>query len=103
MTYVNLECVLKADASGEDKSKAWCFRGLPEYARVLLIASIEQVNIANNHSIDYGAVGKEATIQALQEAGVACSGFSQTYIWEQNGYKIGFCGCRETTYKATRK
>ena len=100
MTYVNLECVLKADASGEDKSKAWRFRGLPEYARVLPIASIELVNIANNHYIDYGAAGKEATLQALQEAGVAYSGFSQTYIWEQNGYKIGFCGCRETTYKS---
>lgn len=102
MTYVNLECVLKADSTGEDKSKEWRFRGLPEYARVLPIASIEQVNIANNHYIDYGGAGQEATLEALEAAGVAYSGFSQTYIWEAAGYKIGFCGCRETTYKGDK-
>ncbi len=103
MTLVNLECVLKADSAGEDRSKQWRFRGLPEYARILALSSIEQVNIANNHHIDYGEEGKTATLQALHEAGVAYSGFSQIHIWEQAGFKIGFCGCRETTYKSDKE
>lgn len=27
------------------------------------------------------------------------SGYGYTYVWEKNGHKIGFAGCRETTYK----
>lgn len=99
MTFVNLECVLKADSNGEDKSKQWRFRGLPEYTDVLKLGSIEQVNIANNHYIDYGASGKTATRAALEAADMPYSGYGYTYVWECKGYRIGFGGCRETVYK----
>lgn len=99
MTFVNLECVLKGDNAGEDKSKEYRFRGLPEYAQVLRESAIEQVNIANNHYIDYGIAGRDATRKALEEAGMPYSGFGYTYVWEQDGHRIGFAGCRETTYK----
>ena len=100
MTFVNLECVLKADSAGEEKSKEYRFRGLPEYAQILLESSIEQVNIANNHYIDYGPSGRDATRQALEDIGMPYSGYGYTYIWEQNGHRIGFAGCRETIYKS---
>lgn len=103
MTLVNLECVLKADASGEDKTKQWRFRGLPEYTEVLRLASIEQVNIANNHYIDYGVRGKKATREALTAGGIAFSGQNYTYAWDCNGRRIGFAGIRETTYKQDKK
>ncbi|MBP3453359.1 MAG: CapA family protein [Clostridia bacterium] len=103
MTLVNLECVLKADASGEDKTKQWRFRGLPEYTEVLRLASIEQVNIANNHYIDYGVRGKKATREALMAGGIAFSGQNYTYAWDCNGRRIGFAGIRETTYKQDKK
>lgn len=103
MTFVNLECVLKADSKGEDKSKEYRFRGLPTYTQILREASIEQVNIANNHYIDYGTAGRDATRQALEDAGVPYSGYGFTYIWEQDGHRIGFAGCRETAYKADRE
>lgn len=99
MTLVNLECVLKADGRDEDKTKQWRFRGLPAYTQVLAEGSIEQVNIANNHYIDYGASGKAATRAALDEAGIPYSGYGYTYVWECKGQRIGFAGCRETTYK----
>lgn len=99
MTFVNLECVLKANSAGEDKEKQWRFRGLPEYTDVLKLGSIEQVNIANNHYIDYGASGKTATRAALDEAGMPYSGYGFTYVWKYKGHRIGFAGCRETTYK----
>lgn len=102
MTLVNLECVLKNDASGEDKTKQWRFRGLTDYTDVLKLASIEQVNIANNHYIDYGDWGMESTRVALKTAGVAYSGHGYTYVWDMKGHRIGFGGCRETTYKSDK-
>ncbi len=99
MTFINLECVLKETAEGENKSKEWRFRGLPSYTEALWAGSIEQVNIANNHYIDYGTKGQDETRQSLIDAGMPFSGAGYTYVWEQDGHKIGFAGCRETTYK----
>ena len=102
LTFINLECVLKADSAGEVKDKEYRFRGLPEYAQVLNEGSVELVNIANNHYIDYGTKGRDATRQALEAAGVSYSGYGYVYVWEKDGHKIGFAGCRETTYKSDR-
>lgn len=99
MTFVNLEGVLKADKRGEVTNKEFRFRGLPEWTEVLHAASIEQVSIANNHYIDYGTAGRDATREALEAAGIPYSGFEHVYIWEKDGLKIGFGGCRETIYK----
>lgn len=99
MTLVNLECVLKETAAGEDRDKLYRFRGLPSYTEALRLASIEQVNIANNHHIDYKQAGRKSTCEALDAAGIAYSGYGAIWIWEQDGHKIGFGGCRETTYR----
>jgi len=99
MTLVNLECVLKADATGEDKEKQYRFRGLPAYTEALKVSSIDQVNIANNHYIDYDVLGKKATREALDAAGIPFSGQGYTYVWDCKGRRIGFAGCRETTFK----
>lgn len=98
MTLVNLEGVLKADAQGENKTKEYRFRGLPEWAQIMNVSSIEQVSIANNHYIDYGMEGRDATRQALEAANVPYSGFDHVYIWETQGVKIGFGGCREAVW-----
>lgn len=99
MTFINLEGVLKDSKSGEDKDKLYRFRGLTEYTAILLESSVEQVNIANNHHTDYGKAGRTSTRTALEEAGIPYSGYTYTYIWEVDGHKIGFAGCRETIYK----
>ena len=103
MTLINLECVLKENKKGENTDKLYRFRGLPEYAAALTEGSVEQVNIANNHYIDYGMAGRDATREALDAAGVPYSGFGYTYVWECKGQKIGFAGCRETTYKKDKE
>lgn len=102
MTFVNLEGVLKETSRGEQTSKLYRFRGDPSYTGILTAGSIEQVNIANNHHEDYGAAGREETRAALEAAGMPYSGFTYTYIWEQDGHKIGFAGCRETIYKRNK-
>lgn len=99
MTMVNLEGVLKNDPAGENKDKLYRFRGLTSYTKVLCEADIDQVNIANNHHEDYGQTGRDSTIATLTEAVIPYSGFGSLYVWEKDGYKIGFGGCRETTWK----
>ncbi len=99
MTLVNLECVLKDDASNMTKNKQYIFRGATSYAQALVDASIEQVNLANNHVIDYQSAGEASTREALAAVGVAYSGYGDVYVWDYNGHKIGFGGCRETTFK----
>ena len=98
LTCVNLECVLKDDASGEDLEKAWRFRGLTSYSNVLNQGSIDVVNVANNHTIDYGIEGYRSTLQALNENVEFC-GNRINLILNIHGYLIGFAGCRETTYR----
>jgi len=99
MTFINLECTLKSDSSGENTSKQYRFRGSPSWTEVLFAGSVEQVNIANNHVIDYGQKGFTATKEALTAAGMPYSGYGTTFITEINGHKIGFGGCRETIWK----
>ena len=98
LTMVNLECTLKANRDYEDKSKRYRFRGMPSWTQVLTGSSVELVNIANNHYIDYGPNGKKTTRDALTQGGLPFSGYGHTYIAEIKGVKIGFAGIRETMY-----
>ena len=64
-------------------------------------ASIEQVNLANNHVIDYQSAGEASTREALAAVGVAYSGYGDVYVWDYNGHKIGFGGCRRRPLSRT--
>ena len=99
LTVINLECVLKEDGRGEDLTKEWRFRGLPEYAQILREGSVELVNIANNHTIDYGEDGYASTLAALDGI-VSLCGNEHNVVLEIRGTKFGFGGCRETTYRS---
>ena len=99
MTFVNLECVLKDSAAGRLKDRLYNFRGPTAFTEILKQGSVEQVNIANNHYIDYGMKGRESTREALDGANIPYSGFEELYIAELNGRKIGFGGIRETVYR----
>lgn len=103
MTFINLECVLKSNKKDERTDKTYRFRGLPTWTAVLTESSVEQVNIANNHYIDYNAAGKLSTRRALTAAGIPFSGYTFTYVWEKGGHKIGFAGIRETMYLRNKK
>ena len=96
-TSLNLECVLKEDASGEDLTKTWRFRGIPGYAEILPAGSVEMVNVANNHTIDYGPEGLQSTLRALEGYALACGG-GHTQLISLGGHLFGFGGCRETVY-----
>ncbi len=103
ISLINLEGVLQENSDGHAKGKQYTFRGDPSYTEILTSAGIEQVNIANNHYIDFSRSGRESTRAALVEAGIGFSGYTYRSIVEVNGYKIGFAGCRETVFLERRE
>lgn len=67
-TIANLEGTLTE--VGSPQNPKYSFRGDPEFVNVLTENSIEAVTLANNHSMDYGKKGFDATRQTLEAAGV---------------------------------
>jgi poly-gamma-glutamate synthesis protein (capsule biosynthesis protein) len=55
---------------GEPWPKGYNFRTPPQFASALTAGHISVVTLANNHIMDYGAVGLTDTIAALDAAGV---------------------------------
>ena len=90
LTIVNFEGTLTNLTTRQDKEFA--FRGEPEYVQILTSGSVEAVNLANNHSRDYGWQSLEDTKKYLTEAGVTHFGYEQTAIYEVKGVKVGLIG-----------
>lgn len=101
-TVINLECVFKDDSSNK-QTRLHNFRGPVEFANILPVSSVEMVNIANNHHIDYGKIGRRTTKEALDSVGVAYAGYGDIYVWQRDGIKIGFGGIRETTWRQNKQ
>ena len=98
ITCINLECVLKENGTGEDLKKRWRFRGLPEYAGILKESSVEMVNLANNHTYDYGEDGYLETVASVESKVLWC-GPDHPVAVVIKGHRIGFGACRETAYR----
>ena len=90
LTLINFEGTLTDETS--KKQKLYNFKGPAEYADILTLGSVEAVNVANNHTLDYGQQGKEDTIANLEAAGIIVSGGGQLGIFEKNGVKVGMTG-----------
>ncbi len=90
LTLVNLEGVLSDSSLLEDTSKTFRFRGSADFARILTESSIEACAISNNHIMDYGTPGYDATREALEAHGVLYCGNEYSFILEKDGIRIGF-------------
>lgn len=93
LSIVNLEGPLTT--SDERNENQFAFKGDPEYTSILTAGSVEAVNMANNHSHDYGEQGYEDTLQSLSEAGITSFGYDETAVIEVKGVKIGLVGIYE--------
>ena len=77
LAVVNLEGVLTRRGAPKcvpDGATCFVFRSPPPYARLFRRAGVDVVNLANNHSLDFGAVGLADTRRALAAAGVRWTG-----------------------------
>jgi poly-gamma-glutamate capsule biosynthesis protein CapA/YwtB (metallophosphatase superfamily) len=95
ITIGNLEGALTE--RGEPWPKGFTFRTPPRFAPGLRNAGFDFVSLANNHTMDYGAVGLADTIDALDAAGVAHAGAgpdaARAYapvVLEADGLRVAF-------------
>ena len=96
MTLVNLECAVTDNRSHADKQ--FVFGMKPEDLEMLNLASIECVNLANNHTRDFLEEGYTETKSNLDDYGIVWSDQNQTAIYEtENGVRIGMFGLANNT------
>lgn len=93
LTIANLEGTFTNLTTRADKTYA--FKGPAEFVNILTSSSVETVNLANNHSRDYGAQSLTDTKAVLDEAGVIHFGYDETAVVEVKGVKIGLVGIYE--------
>lgn len=93
LTIANMEGTLTTLDTREDKQFA--FKAPPEYAQILSSGDIEAVNMANNHSHDYGEQSYTDTLSALDQEGILHFGYEETVVTEVKGIKIGLVGIYE--------
>lgn len=94
LTIVNLETTFTTSTVKKDKGtgRVFHFKGDPSLAESLVEASIEGVNLSNNHIYDYGTKGFNDTISTLKNHNISYFGEGNKWIKEVNGIKFGFLG-----------
>jgi hypothetical protein len=73
----NLEGTLTERGSSKcsaGSTSCFSFRAPSSYARFLKAAGFTVANLANNHALDYGAVGQADTVTAVRKAGLLTTG-----------------------------
>jgi hypothetical protein len=108
--FANLACFKNSDlfmlnlenpitARGTKVPKKYNFRMRPDYIKILQDGGVDIVNLANNHTGDYGAQGIEDTLKHLDDAGIkhVGAGLNQAdarkpVVIKIKGIKIGFLG-----------
>lgn len=93
LTIVSLEGPLTT--RGMAKEKEFAIRGLPEYAQILKLGSIEAVNLANNHTYDYQKVGYDDTVSILKKNSIGYFGEENTYFTTVNDIRVALIGANK--------
>jgi poly-gamma-glutamate capsule biosynthesis protein CapA/YwtB (metallophosphatase superfamily) len=103
INIANLEGALTE--RGDPWPKGYNFRTPPRFAIGLRDAGFDLVSLANNHTMDYGAVGLFDTFGVLDAsnsyvrrigAGGNIANASAPAIIEANGLRVAFIGCADT-------
>lgn len=93
LTIANLEGTLTTSTNRQDKTFA--FKGSPSYTAILTEGDVEAVNLANNHSHDYGTDSYNDTIANLDAAGIVNFGYERTAVMDVKGVSVGLVGIYE--------
>lgn len=93
LTIANLEGTFTSLTTRADKTYA--FKGPAEFVNILTGSSVETVNLANNHSRDYGMQSLADTKKVLDDAGVVHFGYDETAVVDVKGIKVGLVGIYE--------
>lgn len=92
LTVANGENVFTDSEQRMDKGaqgdRAFWFAAPAHYAKVYPAGGVDAVNIANNHSFDYGELGYADTIKALEAAGVTPFGTDMPAFLDIKGLRV---------------
>lgn len=110
LNLINLEAALTSCT--KEVAKVFNFKSDPSHIQSLVEASVDVVNLANNHVLDYSEEGLLETLETLDAAGIQHVGAgktlaeaSQPVIVARKGISVGFLGYtdNEPSWIATKK
>lgn len=96
IVLINLENPLVNPCPNTDSGMKFC--APTEAVSALQWAGIDVVNLANNHTQNYGQESYLSTIETLTKAGIKISDSQRLSIIEKNKIKFGFMGFDMVTY-----
>jgi len=91
ITYINLESPLFAGCP-VNPGPTFTFCGDARFVNGLTYMGAKVVNLANNHTTNYGAQGITLTQQLLNSHGILTSGLGPVAVIDVRGIKFGFIG-----------
>jgi poly-gamma-glutamate capsule biosynthesis protein CapA/YwtB (metallophosphatase superfamily) len=105
LTMGNLEGTLSvggvSKCGGIGGGDCYAFQAPPAYAGQLRSLGFGDLNLANNHSLDYGASGRRQTIAALTRAGIAHDGLPGEIAFRRvAGQRIAILGFAPYSFDA---
>jgi poly-gamma-glutamate capsule biosynthesis protein CapA/YwtB (metallophosphatase superfamily) len=98
LTIGNLEgCLLNSGGNVkkcQDSTKCYAFRIPTYFGGIIKEAGFDVLNLANNHSGDFGETGRISTTKTLDSLGIYYAGLKTcaSVIFTINQVRIGFCG-----------
>ena len=90
LTILNLEGPLTDVGNG--RHGMYCFKGDPDFVKIMTGSSVELCNVANNHSLDFGKAGLKRTAEVLEQAGIGCCGYTKVYNGTIKGVRVTALG-----------
>ena len=90
LVFVNLESPIIENCPRTYEGLKFCAD--PRMKEGLVLAGIEVVSLANNHSRNYGDEGLEQTKRFLKEENILATGLGELVVKEVRGTKFGFLG-----------
>lgn len=97
LTFGNLEGTILSGTgtvkSCNDPTVCYAFKSPDSFVSHFVDAGFDVLSLANNHSGDFGAAGKNNTMKLLKENGIAFAGLLDCpyTTFEKEGIKYGFC------------
>ena len=88
LTLISLESPLVDGCPLTTEGMQFC--GDPRHLEGLIKAGIDVVNLANNHSTNYGIEGLNSTIKLLSDTGIKAVGTGQPTYVDTRGLRFGF-------------
>lgn len=90
ISFINLEAPLMQRCPIQTSGLQFC--GSNRFLEGLKYAAVDVVNLANNHSGNYGFAGIDETVDALKEIGISSTGVGEILYKDARGVKFAFLG-----------